>query len=194
MIVLASSSPRRAELLSQIGVEFIKQTADIDETPHKGELPVALVERLARQKAEKVADLRRDSLLVLGSDTIGVIDEKPLLKPESYEHFQSMMTMMSGRRHSVITAIAVAKYCPVHKKLQIKSEIVESKVVFKVLSEQEIENYWRTGEPHDKAGGYAIQGIAGQFVKQIEGSYSAIVGLPLYETTELLKHMSEQLQ
>lgn len=192
MIILASASPRRAELLSQIGIPFSKQSADIDETPREGELPKELVERLAREKAAFVADQHRTGALVLGSDTIGLIDGNILLKPKNFQHFKSMMEAMSGRHHLVITAIAVAKYDIRQNKIKIISEIVESKVLFKVLSTEEIENYWRTGEPHDKAGGYAIQGYAGQFVTEIAGSYSAIVGLPLFETTELLRKMSNQ--
>lgn len=192
MIILASASPRRAELLSQIGIKFSKQSADIDETPRHNETPRELVERLAREKATFIADQNKSDNLVLGSDTIGLIDDEILLKPRDFAHFKDMMSKMSGRAHWVITAIAVAKYCQSQKEIKINSEIVESKVFFKVLSTEEIENYWHTGEPQDKAGGYAIQGYAGQFVQKIAGSYSAIVGLPLFETTELLRRMSDQ--
>lgn len=189
MIVLASSSPRRGQLLEQIGIQYIRHSADIDESVVKDESPRGLVERLAREKAAIVAEQRADNLLVLGSDTIGLIDKQILVKPRDFQDFVAMMETMSGACHSVITAIAVAKICTQHQCLQLKSEIVESKVFFKVLSEDEIEHYWLTGEPQDKAGGYGIQGFAGKFVRKIEGSYSAIVGLPLYETAELLKNM-----
>lgn len=193
MIVLASSSPRRGELLEQIDIQYIRHSADIDESIGKNEDPRALVERLAREKAAVVATQRADNLLVLGSDTIGLIDQQILVKPEGFQDFVVMMKAMSGRCHAVITAIAVASYCPQNQKLQLKSEIVESKVFFKVLSDDEIEHYWQTGEPQDKAGGYGIQGYAARFVSKIEGSYSAIVGLPLYETAELLNNMRYDL-
>lgn len=190
MIVLASSSPRRGELLEQINIQYIRHSADIDESVGENEDPRAFVERLAREKAETVARQRTDNLLVLGSDTIGLIDQKILGKPEDFVDFVAMMRTMSGRCHSVFTAIAVANYNAQNQQLQLISEIVESKVFFKVLSEDEINYFWQTGEPQDKAGGYGIQGYAGKFVSKIEGSYSAIVGLPLYETAELLKNMS----
>jgi septum formation protein len=194
MVVLASASPRRAQLLQQIGIQFIKQAADIDESAMPDESAEELVERLSREKAAAVANLRKDDSLVLGSDTIGLINKQVLVKPEDFKDFQKMMKIMSGDTHSVLTAIAIAKYCGADKKVQIISKLVESKVTFKVLSDEEIETYWQTGEPQDKAGGYAIQGYAGQFVTKIEGSYSSIVGLPLYETSELLKQMSQNQQ
>lgn len=191
MIVLASSSPRRACLLQQIGIEFERQSADIDESPLAGESATALVERLAREKAEYVAKLRQDDLLVLGSDTIGVLGDDILLKPKNVTDFHAMMSKMSGQTHQVITAIAIAKWCTESQQCLIESEQVSSNVSFTELSEQDISDYWATGEPQDKAGGYAIQGYGGQFVTHISGSYSAIVGLPLYETRRLLQKMKD---
>lgn len=191
MIVLASSSPRRAQLLQQIGIEFERQSADIDETPKAGESATELVERLARQKAEYVALQRRDDLLVLGSDTIGVLGNDILLKPKNVTDFHAMMGKMSGQTHQVITAIAVAKWSVTSQQCLLASEQVSSQVSFKKLDEREISDYWDTGEPQDKAGGYAIQGYGGQFVTHISGSYSAIVGLPLYETRQLLQKMKD---
>lgn len=191
MIVLASSSPRRAQLLQQIDIEFERQSADIDETPRAGESAVELVERLAREKALAVATARQDGLLVLGSDTIGLLADEILVKPKNVTDFRGMMQRMSGQTHKVITAIAVAKWDVQSQQCQIDSCQVSSEVTFKELSEQEIEHYWATGEPADKAGGYAIQGYAGQFVTHISGSYSAIVGLPLYETVAMLNRMKD---
>lgn len=191
MIVLASSSPRRAQLLQQIDIEFERQSADIDETPRAGESAVELVERLAREKALVVATARQDGLLVLGSDTIGLLADEILVKPKNVTDFRGMMQRMSGQTHKVITAIAVAKWDSQNQECQIDSCQVSSEVTFKELSEQEIEHYWATGEPADKAGGYAIQGYAGQFVTHISGSYSAIVGLPLYETVAMLNRMKD---
>ncbi|BDX08115.1 Maf family protein [Planctobacterium marinum] len=191
MIVLASSSPRRAQLLQQIGIEFERQSADIDETPMAGESATDLVERLARQKAEYVARQRQGDLLVLGSDTIGVLGHDILLKPKNVTDFHAMMRKMSGQTHQVITAIAVAKWCTESQQCLVESEQVSSNVSFTKISEQEISDYWATGEPQDKAGGYAIQGYGGQYVTHITGSYSAIVGLPLYETKRLLQKMKD---
>ncbi|MCC2608035.1 Maf family protein [Planctobacterium marinum] len=191
MIVLASASPRRAQLLQQVAIEFERQSADIDETPHAGESATALVERLAREKAEAVAGSRRDGLLVLGADTIGLLNDDILVKPKNVTDFRGMMRRMSGQTHKVITAIAVAKWCSQTQQCQVESGQVSSEVTFKILSEQEIAHYWSTGEPADKAGGYAIQGYAGQFVTHIAGSYSAIVGLPLCETVAMLNRMKD---
>lgn len=191
MIVLASSSPRRAQLLQQIDIKFERQSADIDETPRAGESAVELVERLAREKALAVATARQDGLLVLGSDTIGLLADEILVKPKNVTDFRGMMQRMSGQTHKVITAIAVAKWDVQSQQCRIESCQVSSEVTFKELSEQEIEHYWATGEPADKAGGYAIQGYAGQFVTHISGSYSAIVGLPLYETVAMLNRMKD---
>lgn len=183
MLVLASSSPRRADLLNQLGVDFIQQPADIDETPIENESAERLVERLAREKAQYVWQHREHKLPVLGSDTIGLLSNEVLVKPRDLADFKVMMQKMSGTTHEVLTAVALC-----HGG-RTESVIVRSSVEFCELSEVDIDWYWHTGEPQDKAGGYAIQGVGGQFVKQIQGSYSGIVGLPLYETVELLKTM-----
>lgn len=187
MLVLASSSPRRAELLKQIGIEFTQNPANIDETPFSSETPTSLVERLARQKAESVWLTLEQKLPVIGSDTIGLLHDKILLKPKSKMQFIAMMQSMSGAVHQVLTSVAV---CHDGK---CESVCVITDVEFKPLSMADILWYWDTDEPKDKAGGYAIQGLGGQFVKQIKGSYSAVVGLPLFETTELLKKMDVAL-
>ena len=189
-LVLASQSPRRAELLSQIGVSFLKVPGDVDETPLYNERPLAYVERMAKEKAQHVANQLLGSelqqqhghLVVLGSDTIGERNGEVLVKPTDKNDFTRMMNMMSNSVHYVHTAIAV---CTEEK---LWSQVVSTEVEFGELTQSDIDWYWQTGEPQDKAGGYAIQGLAGQFVKQIRGSYSAVVGLPLYETVQMLKN------
>ncbi|WDD98174.1 Maf family protein [Thalassomonas actiniarum] len=183
-LVLASKSPRRSELLAQLGYYFDCMAADIDESVLANESPGDYVERLSREKALAIANTfekqQRDNSLVLGSDTAVVVDNAILGKPIDLNDCQRMLTMLSGRSHQVITGIAVA-----HGQ-EITSELVITEVSFKELSAQEISRYWQTGEPQDKAGAYGIQGIGGQFVTGIRGSYSAVVGLPLYETAQML--------
>ncbi|WDE04487.1 septum formation inhibitor Maf [Thalassomonas viridans] len=183
-LVLASKSPRRSELLAQLGYQFDCIAADIDESVLTGESPGNYVERLSGEKAAAIAETfektQADNTLVLGSDTAVVVDDVILGKPKDINDGQRMLAMLSGRSHQVITGIAVA-----HAG-KITSELVVTEVSFKSLSPQEIKRYWQTGEPQDKAGAYGIQGIGGQFVTGIRGSYSAVVGLPLYETAQIL--------
>ena len=179
MLVLASQSPRRKELLQQIGVNSESVPADIDETPLAGELPEAYVERLAREKAECVAAVK-PGRVVLGSDTTVVSNGKVLGKPESFDDFKSMFSALADNVHQVMTAVAVTDGSTT------RSKVVITDVAFGSVSEQQLQAYWESGEPQDKAGGYGIQGLAAIFVKRIEGSYSAVVGLPLSETAELL--------
>ena len=183
-LILASQSPRRRELLAQLGYQFICCPADIDETVQLNESPTKYVERLAIEKAAHIAKSRLDTTLVLGSDTCVVYQNQILGKPESLSQSIDCLSQLSGNTHQVLTAIAV-----VQGELS-KSVLVSTDVTFKTLTEAEIINYWQTGEPQDKAGSYGIQGIAGQFVKHISGSYSAVVGLPLYETAKLLAEFS----
>lgn len=186
ILVLASKSPRRKELLGQLGYQFDCFSADIDETPFIDENPKAYVARLAKQKAEAAYQhlvkegVDATKLAVLGSDTTVTIDQHILGKPKDYAEAQFILNLLSGRCHQVHTAIAVQAF----EQTQVR--VVSSEVYFKPLSLKEIEAYWQSGEPQDKAGAYGIQGLGGQFVKRIAGSYSAIVGLPLYETTQLL--------
>lgn len=190
MIVLASGSPRRAQLLQQIGIMFVQQVADIDESQKPGEKAEQLVLRLAKEKALKVAMQRQDHLPVLGSDTIGLLQDDVLVKPRDVAHFTELMHKMSGQVHTVLTAVAVACWDKQTQRCEVRNVLVTSAVTFKTLSDIEIADYWQSGEPMDKAGGYAIQGLGGKFVKHISGSYSAIVGLPLYETTQLLESVN----
>ncbi|MGO3620796.1 MAG: Maf family protein [Pseudomonas helleri] len=184
-LFLASGSPRRRELLTQIGVPFQVVSASIDETPLPDECPAAYVERLARAKARA----GREHLLglsvsapfcVLGADTAVVLDDQILGKPVDEADALSMLMALSGREHEVLTAIAIlaAERC--------ETRVVRSRVSFRTINQQEAARYWASGEPQDKAGGYAIQGLAAVFVAGLNGSYSGVVGLPVCETAELL--------
>ncbi|RMQ96845.1 Maf-like protein [Pseudomonas savastanoi pv. glycinea] len=180
-LFLASGSPRRRELLTQIGVRFTVLSAQIDETPHSEETPTAYVERLARGKAQAgLALLTDDQGCVLGADTAVVLDGHILGKPLDEADAQSMLTALSGREHEVLTAIALVN------QQRCETRVVSSRVRFRSISTAEIQTYWASGEPQDKAGSYAIQGLAAIFVEGLHGSYSAVVGLPLCETAELL--------
>jgi len=184
-LYLASGSPRRRELLTQIGVPFTVLSAQIDETPLSDETPTTYVERLARCKAEAglallaVSD-EGSSLCVLGADTAVVLDGQILGKPVDEAEAVAMLSALSNREHEVLTAIAVLD----NERCEIR--VVRSLVRFRSIQVQEAQAYWASGEPQDKAGGYAIQGLAAIFVAGLHGSYSAVVGLPLCETAELL--------
>lgn len=179
-LYLASGSPRRRELLTQIGVPFTPVSAPIDETPLPGESAEAYVERLAVAKAEAGLASLGSPALTLGADTAVVLDGRILGKPENREHALAMLAELSGRAHQVLTAVAVSD------GQRCQSLCVASNVRFRATSPAEAERYWASGEPADKAGGYAIQGLGAVFVTGLEGSYSAVVGLPLSETAELL--------
>ena len=187
-LILASQSPRRKELLSQLGYQFSCQPANIDESVIADECPLIYVERMARLKAECIANalladqtsLESESFIVLGSDTCVVIDNEILAKPESLEDSIRILNRLSGNKHQVLTAVSVVNGA------KSVTKTVSTDVYFKILTRDEISRYWQTGEPQDKAGSYGIQGIGGQFVTRIDGSYSAVVGLPLYETSQLL--------
>lgn len=184
-IYLASRSPRRGELLRQIGVDFDVLPSDINEDVIAGEAPEHYVLRLAREKAQAcVQAIKRRGLIalpVLAADTTVCADGEILGKPDDDEHAAAMLRMMSGRWHSVHTGVAVA--AGDHIEVLLSSTQVE----VKALSEAEIAAYVASGEPRDKAGAYGIQGLAGAFISRIEGSYSGVMGLPVFETAELLK-------
>ncbi len=181
MLVLASQSPRRAELLKQIAVDFTQQPVNIDESVLEHEQPAAYVLRMATQKANAGLNLQTaNTSHVLGADTIVLANEQILGKPKNKSDFITTMQLLSDRTHQVLTAICLCN------QNQQKSLLVATKVHFGPLTDLQIENYWLSGEPQDKAGGYGIQGLGGQFVQYIEGSYSAVVGLPLYQTCQLL--------
>lgn len=179
-VCLASASPRRRELLAQIGVIHIVRPAHIDETVRPGESARAHVVRLAREKALVVHTLDA-SLPVLGADTTVALDGEILGKPGSREEAIAMLMRLSGRTHDVLTAVALVTNEGVFERLS------ESRVTFRALQPQECGAYWDTGEPRDKAGGYAIQGLGAVFVSGLSGSYSGVMGLPLFETAELLR-------
>lgn len=183
-LVLASASPRRVQLLEQIGVEFTQSPANIDEAVLANETAQDYVTRLAREKSFIIA-LERPGQHVLGSDTTVYCGTKILGKPTDLDDYMTMMALLSGSTHQVITAVCIAQLGA--SGLTFKEQCVRSDVSFVTLSEAQKIAYWETGEPIGKAGGYAIQGIGGQFVSQINGSYSAIVGLPLQQTVMCLQ-------
>lgn len=179
VLCLASASPRRRDLLASIGVTVEVRPVDIDETPRREELPHEYVLRLAREKARAGSLL--SALPTLGSDTAVVCAGRILGKPADRAEAIAMLGQLSGRSHEVLTAVAV------NGPAGLLEDCVSTRVVMRDISAEECAAYWETGEPVDKAGGYAIQGLAAIFVERIEGSHSAVVGLPLYETARLLQ-------
>jgi septum formation protein len=183
LIILASASPRRSALLTQIGVAHRVMPVDVDETALAAESPAAYVQRLAAAKAERLCHQLAPSerLPVLGADTTVALGERILGKPRDRDDCLEMLRALSGRTHRVLTAVALSWNGVCDVRLSV------SEVSFRPLEEAEIAAYWETGEPADKAGAYAIQGRAALFIERIAGSYSGIVGLPLFETGELLR-------
>lgn len=193
-IYLASQSPRRRELLKQIGIRFEtlllranpQRGIDVDETPHPGESPVVYVQRVCREKAHAgFASLQFRNLPlfpVLAADTTVTLDGQIFGKPDSAEQAAAMLRALSGREHQVLTAVALARGDHVEVLLST------STVRFTRLEEERIKRYLQTREYADKAGGYAIQGQAGAFIEHLVGSYSGVMGLPLFETVQLLQH------
>ena len=179
-VVLASSSPRRRELLNLIGIAHEVRPANLDESMRPREAPRRHAERLARDKASAIA-MRDPDLITIAADTIVVIDRKVLGKPVDKEDAARMLAMLSGREHTVITAVAVSR----GKKL--RSAVEEVKVKFRHLREDEIEAYIATGEPMDKAGAYGIQGYGATIVERVEGDYFAVMGLPLVRLIGLMR-------
>ena len=186
-IALASASPRRRELLTQLEVDFVVVQAPIDESVWPGEAAPDYVLRLAKAKAQAGAAAQpiEQRLPTLGADTIVVVDGLVLGKPKDQADFVRMMKLLSGRSHQVMTAVALA-----HQG-QVDAVTVSTDVWFGALSDDDIEQYWHSGEPQDKAGGYGIQGIAGRYIEKIHGSYFAVVGLPLFETAQLLGRLTK---
>ena len=178
-LILASQSPRRKELLSQLGVSFETCPADIDETPLASELPEEYVVRMAVEKAQVISNRFPESW-ILGSDTSVILDGVIMGKPENETDALNMLSSLSGKTHQVLTAVALV--C----QQQVKTRLVSTDVVFRDISPELAKAYWETGEPADKAGSYGIQGMGGMLVRSIEGSYSSVVGLPLAETADLL--------
>ncbi|BBT92481.1 nucleoside triphosphate pyrophosphatase [Enterobacter mori] len=183
-IYLASGSPRRQELLTQLGVSFERIVTGIEEKRAEGESAQQYVSRLAREKAQAgVLQTPRD-LPVLGADTIVILNGEVLEKPHDADHAARMLRKMSGQTHQVMTAVALAD------SRNVLDCLVVTDVTFRVLTDDEIAAYIASGEPMDKAGAYGIQGLGGCFVRKINGSYHAVVGLPLVETYELLSNFN----
>ena len=180
-LFLASTSPRRRELLQQIGLSFEVLRVDVDESTQVNESPEAYVQRLSLAKAQMGLTQCPSHSLVLAADTTVVIDNHIIGKPESLEQAITIWQSLSGRCHQVLTGVTLANH------FQSKTIVVTTDVYFCPLSLQEMQSYWQTGEPQDKAGGYGIQGKGALFVEKIDGSYSNVVGLPLTETAQLLR-------
>lgn len=184
-LYLASQSPRRSQLLAQIGVRHQVITVDVPEQPEVGESAAAYVERLALSKAsagfKRVLEESLAVCPVMGADTIVVCDGHILEKPRDQQHGAAMLASLSGRVHQVFTAVALCT----SDRQQVERRVTD--VAFRILSNEEIAAYWLTGEPRDKAGGYAIQGLGAVFIEEIRGSYTNVVGLPLETTRQLLE-------
>jgi septum formation protein len=190
MIYLASRSPRRAELLHQIGVEFLVHDIDIDESRSPAESVAEYVCRMATSKARIAAEQiagRQESGVILAADTIIALDDDIIGKPADRDQCRCILGQLSARQHLVLTAVALAA------QGDIAMRLTRNQVSFRSLSTQEIESYCATAEPMDKAGAYAIQGKAAVFIDHLEGSYSAVMGLPLFETAELLRNADIKL-
>ena len=184
MLILASASPRRRELLSQAGLDFIVETADINEEPQAGESPAKYVQRLAVEKAQAVwerhANDSAEPIIVLGADTTVVLDGEFLGKPMNETDARRMLQRLSGRTHQVMTGIAAIT------RNVIASDVEVTQVFFDLIDEEELARYLASGEPLDKAGAYGIQGYAARWIPRIEGCYFNVVGLPLARTIALL--------
>lgn len=178
-LVLASKSPRRRELLQALGLPVTIRSADIDETPRPGEAVDDLVLRLATSKAKAVPAAEDD--LVIGADTEVVLDGRAFGKPADEDDALCMLAALSGRSHRVLTGVAVCGHG------RVATALSATEVRFRDIDPDEARHYWQTGEPRDKAGAYAIQGRGGLFVEAISGSYSGVVGLPVFETAALLR-------
>jgi len=183
-LILASASPRRAELLRQLGLRFGVQPADIDETEVDGETPYEFVRRLAREKAETISFSSEG--VVLAADTVVVHQDRIMGKPLNPQRAGEMLRALSGSWHEVYTGTALVTDAT-------RSSVTRTKVKFKAISDREVERYLETEEPFDKAGAYGIQGIGSLFVERIEGSYSNVMGLPLYETEALFLESGESV-
>ena len=178
---MASASPRREKLLRQLGVNFVTEPQDIVEEKRIDESPEKFVKRMAEEKASSALDKRKENdIVVLASDTIVVCDERVLGKPKDKSDGIKMLLTLSNKTHRVLSAITVAN------ALRYKSTVSDTSVLFRKISEIEAEYYWDSGEPEGKAGGYAIQGCGAVSVQSINGSYRGVMGLPLFQTAQLL--------
>ncbi|MBK1727394.1 Maf family protein [Halorhodospira neutriphila] len=182
-IVLASQSPRRRELLERIGVDYRVTPVAVDETPEPDEGAEMFVLRLALEKARRGYAAAAAGVPALGADTAVVLDEEILGKPEDEAHARRLLGRLSGATHRVVTGVALADDDRAATRLSV------SHVTLRPIGADEVRRYWATGEPHDKAGAYAIQGRGGVFVEHLDGSYTGVMGLPLYETTLLFDEL-----
>lgn len=182
-IILASASPRRRELLDQLGVEYDVLPADIPECPEPNETPEDYVRRVAAEKSLAARRMSGAESPVLAADTEVVLDGEILGKPRDFEHAAALLSRLSDREHRVLSAVSLRHGKAHWEKLSV------STVAFRKIDPNEIEAYWASGEPQGKAGAYAIQGKGAVFIRHLAGSYSGVMGLPLYETAELLKHI-----
>ena len=185
-IILASASPRRKELLDQIKVTYKVHPVDLDESPLPDELPLDYVQRLAAEKSAACVAQLKTEIPVLAADTAVILGKVIMGKPKNQADALSMLTQLSGKTHQVYSAISLRG-----REHSLAVSITE--VTFRCLTEREMLDYWHSGEPVDKAGSYAIQGIGGIFVESIKGSFSGVVGLPLFETAELLSKQGIEL-
>jgi len=181
-IILASASPRRRELLDQLGIAHDAMPANIHEHPRPNESPEAYVRRMAAEKSLETWRNSGGRLPVLAADTEVVLDGNILGKPQDFGHASRMLSQLSGREHRVLSAVSLRRGSEHWEAMSISS------VTFRRIGHDEIEAYWATGEPRDKAGAYAIQGKGAVFIRHLSGSYSGVMGLPLFETAELLRH------
>jgi len=180
-IVLASASPRRRELLAQIGVPFTVIAVEAEETPQPGESALDYVRRVAAEKSALGQSVSPSNLPVLGADTEVVLDGEVFGKPRDFDHAKAMLRRLSGRTHEVYSAVSLRLGTRHWQAVSV------SQVAFRPLADPEIQAYWATGEPEGKAGAYAIQGLGAVFIERLEGSYSGVMGLPLFETADLLR-------
>lgn len=186
-LILASGSPRRRELLAQIGIAYRVWPVHIDESPRPGEAPGVYARRIAAEKsAAGHAQIEHLGIPVLAADTVVVLHDRIMGKPKDREDALAMLRALSGQTHQVYSAVSL-------RGLQHSEALSVTEVSFRALGEREIKAYWQTGEPVDKAGSYAIQGLGSVFVSAIQGSFSGVVGLPLFETAELLLQQGIQV-
>ncbi len=183
-LILASASPRRAELLSQLGLNYIVSAVDIDETPLQNELALNYVQRIAAEKSAACVAKIKPELPVLAADTAVILDNYIMGKPKNQRHAKHMLQRLSGASHQVYSAVSLRRQDL--NGLNHWEAVNITTVKFRKITDAEIQAYWQTGEPVDKAGGYAIQGLGSVFIESIEGSFSGVMGLPLFETAQLL--------
>ena len=184
-LILASASTRRAEILHDAGLHFTVMSSAVDETPIPGEAPRDMVARLAAAKGELVAARAVGPGIVIAADTVVVLEGRVLTKPRSADDARHMLEQLSGRSHSVLTGVCLIRLPDAERRVFIESTIVQ----FEALSSEEINRYLATGESHDKAGSYAIQGRAGRYIPRIEGCYFNVVGLPLARLVRTLQEL-----